>query len=454
MKTSYPIQNLYAPAEPVWVSRPVQAQVARNADGTTDLGQLRATPLLRPGDIYEVNSSLTSATVAQLRAAQSEYPSWVTDRYLQLPENITERTRQLAEQIASHLETPYDQAQAITDFLRNNIEYSETVPLPPADQEAIDWLLFDYRQGFCNYYATAEVVLLRSLGIPARLAVGYAQGERRSLESPDIGPALRPGEENLPQEIAQSEELYIVRHRDLHAWPEVYFTGIGWVEFEPTVSQAPIIRPVGNLDNQEEDPNAPNPSAIEQQHRLELDEFLNQQSALSSREDSFGLEDIPSWAWVLIGVITLTVLVVLLRQVRIRRGSPPLAIQMESGLKRIGVQPPNLLRRWARLAALSPLGRAYLELNRALSRLGRPPAVTDTPAERGVALKQILPIVETPVNHLIGEYQAATYGNLPGNPELARGSGKEIRKLSYLARLQRSLARFQEPLESRPPRRT
>jgi transglutaminase-like putative cysteine protease len=454
LKTSFPIQNLYAPAEPVWVSRPVQAQVARNADGTTDLGQLRATPLLRPGDIYEVDSSLSSATIAQLRAAGDDYPSWVTDRYLQLPETITPRTRQLAEQIAASLETPYDRAQAITDFLRNNIEYSETIPLPPADQEAIDWLLFDHRQGFCNYYATAEVVLLRALGIPARLAVGYAQGERQSLESPEIGPALRPGDDNLPQDIAPVEELYVVRHRDLHAWPEVYFPNAGWVEFEPTVNQAPIIRPIGDQIPTGEEQTGPDPSAIDQEHRLELDEFLNQQSTQSSGENNFGLEDVPTWAWFLITISTLVLVILILRQVRIRRGSPPLAIQFESGLKRIGVQPPPLLRRWARLAGLSPLGRAYLELNRALTRLGKPPAMVDTPAERGETLKYILPVAVTPVNHLVGEYQAAIYGNQPGNPELARESGMEIRKLSYLARLQRSLARFQEPVDKQKSRRS
>jgi hypothetical protein len=117
------------------------------------------------------------------------------------------------------------------------------------------------------------------------------------------------------------------------------------------------------------------------------------------------------------------------------------------------MQPPPLLRRWARLAALAPLGRAYLELNRALSRLGKPPAIIDTPAERGEALKLVLPVAAIPVNHLVSEYQAATYGNQPGNPDLARESGLEIRKLSYLARFQRFLARFQEPLDKQKSRR-
>jgi len=110
--------------------------------------------------------------------------------------------------------------------LRKNIDYSESVPPIPADQELIDWFLFDIRQGFCNYYASAEIIMLRSLGIPARLSVGYAQGEP----------------------IEDMSDAYLVRQRDAHAWPEVYFPSIGWVEFEPTASQPDISRLEGSDD--------------------------------------------------------------------------------------------------------------------------------------------------------------------------------------------------------------
>ena len=67
--------------------------------------------------------------------------------------------------------------------------------------------------------------MLRSIGIPARMAVGFAEGES-------------------PSDLNDSKSIsYTVLNRDAHAWPEVYFPGIGWVEFEPTVSQNPIVRP-------------------------------------------------------------------------------------------------------------------------------------------------------------------------------------------------------------------
>lgn len=140
----------------------------------------------------------------QLRSAGVDYSDWVRDRYLQVPESITPRTRELACRIAGDLPTDHDKAEAITAWLRSNIEYSRVTQAPPDDQETVDWFLFDYSTGFCNYYATAEVMMLRSLGVPASLAVGYARGEYVA----DCG-------------------VYEVRAEIYHAWPEVFFPGYG-----------------------------------------------------------------------------------------------------------------------------------------------------------------------------------------------------------------------------------
>jgi transglutaminase-like putative cysteine protease len=97
------------------------------------------------------------------------------------------------------------------------------VSRPPFGADVLAWFLLDYKRGYCNYSATAEVILLRSAGIPARLVVGFSQGERA------------PGQRNV----------LTVKQNDAHAWPEVYFPGIGWVEFEPTTSLEGITRPSG-----------------------------------------------------------------------------------------------------------------------------------------------------------------------------------------------------------------
>ncbi len=101
-------------------------------------------------------------------------PTWL-QRYLALPDTIPQRVRDLAQQVTAGAETRYDQAQAIEDFLRA-YTYTLDLPLPPADRDVVDYFLFDLKKGFCSYYASAMVVMARSVGVPARFASGYAQG--------------------------------------------------------------------------------------------------------------------------------------------------------------------------------------------------------------------------------------------------------------------------------------
>ncbi|MFC2026044.1 transglutaminase family protein, partial [Chloroflexota bacterium] len=85
------------------------------------------------------------------------------------------------------------------------------MPAPPSEQEITDYFLFDLQEGYCDYYATTMVVMARSIGIPARLVMGYAQGE-----------------------YDETTGGYIVTEASAHSWVEVYFPEIGWIEFEPT----------------------------------------------------------------------------------------------------------------------------------------------------------------------------------------------------------------------------
>ncbi len=177
-------------------------------------------PLLR-GAQYSVVSSVSVARAEFLRQTGSQYPAWVTSRYLQLPPEITPRTRDLAQQIvrAANAQTPYDKAKAIETWLRQNIAYSESVGNPPVGRDPIDWMLFERREAYCTYYASAMIAMLRSLGVPARMAAGFSQG----VYDPE-------------------NRHFVVRERDAHTWVEVYFNGAGWVEFEPTAAQSVINR--------------------------------------------------------------------------------------------------------------------------------------------------------------------------------------------------------------------
>ncbi|NJD59275.1 MAG: hypothetical protein FIA98_07735, partial [Anaerolineae bacterium] len=208
------ITNIYAPPEVLWTSLPTLAYMETNRDGTVDLSALMSKSYVRPGEQYTVRSALDSVTVIQLKNADTDYPSWVTDEYLQLPSDITPRTKQLAKDITAGLTNPYDMTIAVTNYLRANMKYDLSIDNPPANQERIDWFLFEYKKGFCNYYASAEVVLLRSLGIPARMAVGFAQGQ--SEQAPKQTSSSGLSSTNGP---AGDTTTYVVRQNSAHAWP-------------------------------------------------------------------------------------------------------------------------------------------------------------------------------------------------------------------------------------------
>jgi hypothetical protein len=136
------------------------------------------------------------------------------DAYLQLPE-LSPRVAALARQVTGQAGTPYGKVMAIEQHLRSAYQYSLDVGATQSDNPVEDFL-FARKTGYCEHYATAMVVLLRSLGIPARLATGFLPGEWN-----DFG------------------NYYTVRQRDAHAWVEVRFPRSGWITFDPTPSVAP-----------------------------------------------------------------------------------------------------------------------------------------------------------------------------------------------------------------------
>jgi transglutaminase-like putative cysteine protease len=173
---------------------------------------------LRPGDRYLATSSLSRATVEDLQGAGTDYPAWVTDRFLDLPSDLAPQVGELARQVTAGANTPYDQAVAIEQFLRG-FTYNDQIPAPPPGVNAVNYFLFDVQEGYCDYYASSFAMMARTLGIPARVSAGYSQGEY------------------LPE-----ADVYRVREYNGHSWPEVFFPGYGWVEFEPTAAEMEIVR--------------------------------------------------------------------------------------------------------------------------------------------------------------------------------------------------------------------
>lgn len=444
------ISNLYAVPEPLWISLPTQAYMLTNPDGLVNFGALISKSYVRPGERYIVRSAVDSLTIKELQDAGTIYPDWITSEYLQLPDNITPRTYELAQSIASGVTNPYEITKSVTEYLRDNIEYTQSISEPPSNQERVDWFLFDYKKGFCNYYASAEVILLRSLGIPARLAVGFAQGEKEAIVSQQI-PQVGAGQ-NIRNEPMEEVATYIVRQRDAHAWPEVYFPGLGWVIFEPTVSQDPLVRPSGETDvnpfqnqvDRQEDPGT-DPLALNNRNLPRPDENISadngQAQGFWSAINIFKLI-ILIFALILLSIVILHIRYGNKLQMFVQKIYSQTPEKVEKGLRRLGIHPPDFLVNWVYRMKLNPVSRSYMEINHALRRIGKPPATQDTPSDRAVNLSNEIPAAAKQAKHLLFEYQTFLYSPRQPNELLAQKAGLEIRKLSWRARFQKFLDRF------------
>jgi transglutaminase-like putative cysteine protease len=162
------------------------------------------------GISYHVTSVVSAgdSEVARLQAAPPAAKGTV-DHYLQLPA-LSTAVVALAHRIVLGKTTDYDKALAIQNYLRDPAQFTYSLAYDYRGPNPLDHFLFVAHQGYCQQFAGSFAVLARVVGLPTRLAVGWTWGE-------EIGPGI-----------------YRVTDQLAHTWPEVYFTGVGWVPFEPT----------------------------------------------------------------------------------------------------------------------------------------------------------------------------------------------------------------------------
>ena len=197
ISAAYPIQSLYAPV----------SALRRDAYGT-----FRTPDVLRPGQTYSVVSFLPNLSAQELEADPFAVTPPENNREYLDSSALSKPAHQLAVQaVAGHQATQFDEVMALTTYLQQNFRYSLQLGQVPPGRDPVDWFLFDAKIGYCEQFATAETLMLRSLGIPARLATGYSTG--------DYNPVLNQS---------------IVREHDAHAWVEVWFAGHGWVPVDPS----------------------------------------------------------------------------------------------------------------------------------------------------------------------------------------------------------------------------
>jgi len=165
---------------------------------------------------YEVNSPVLVISEEVLRQSAETAPAEILETYLQIPQEVPTRVYDLASTITKDEHNTYDKVKAIESYLRQ-FEYTLDIPAPEPDQDIVDYFLFDLQKGYCDYFASAMVVLSRAANIPARIAVGYSTGQ-----------------------YDYARQIFVVTEANAHAWPEIYIAPYGWVPFEPTASLIPF----------------------------------------------------------------------------------------------------------------------------------------------------------------------------------------------------------------------
>ena len=183
---------------------------------------IRAPIFLDQGLVYSVISEIPITQPELLRQLPVGYGGADLSDYTQLPDDLPKRVVGLARGITAGATTTYDKVAAVQDWLRRNTRYNLDIPHDPPGANAIDYFLFESREGFCEHIATAMAVLLRAAGVPTRLVTGFGPGERNTFTG-----------------------YFEVRESDAHAWVEVLYPEVGWVQYDPTFGVPPAAPGLG-----------------------------------------------------------------------------------------------------------------------------------------------------------------------------------------------------------------
>lgn len=400
------------------------------ANTSMNVSVIRPLKLLRRGETYTVNSLVSTASAHDLRRSSADYPEWVSGPNLYVGV-WNPRVLNLALQIVNEAEAihPYDRAKAIEGWLRENIEYNESISAPPAGVDTVEWVLFNAREGYCTYYATSMIVMLRHLGIPSRLAAGFSQGTYDS-----------------------DSNHYLVREREAHTWVEVYFPGYGWIEFEPTSAEAPIQREGDDLADEQEDPLAPDPTASPSPTPSPSptltstptpDATLTAAPSLEAQEQ--GLEQ-PSPSPTPQPPPTPTPIILPTVEPPIsQEDPPPLSLLQPIILLALVVLLSLLILliialllfwwwEWRGFGGLSPVSRAYARLERYIGLLGISVGRTQTTLEKRRDLQQRLPAAREPIRTISDLYTRERYGASGQDPGADKTFTESAEKAWYRTR--------------------
>ena len=366
-----------------------------------DIEALFTSDAIHANTDYRVVGLASLASPDQLASAPTDYPAWITNRYLQLPDSVTERTRAEAQRVAiqAGATNAFDKVWAVQEYLRSNFTYELNSPRPSGGQDWVDYFLFDHQAGRCEQFASAMIVMVRSLGIPARLVSGYNY-------SGETDP--------------QGDVIY--RENQAHTWVEVFFPEYGWVPFEPTTNQAEFTYGSDNSNQADATPEAgigsptPEPTqdaTAEAQSNPEATPVPPQLST-DSGDNGSQTARLVQIAAIIVALLCIGALGMM-----------------------------ALMWQW-RVRGLPPAGGLFARLQRVGSWFGVRGGDSTTPYEFGRALSGVLPGTEAPIRSITNAYYAEQFDPASSSTEslaAARTGWKQLRRNLLRWRIRRPKAR-------------
>jgi transglutaminase-like putative cysteine protease len=399
--------QVYFPSEPIMVDRDI-ILLKRAGQNEKEIIAIFPNRLLGKGEEYSIISSVRNYYLTNFSSLDVSNPKWMDDIYLQLPEIDLSNVRTLAKNITEGKNSAFEKVVAITHYLRSNFTYSDSVSdFPLAKRDLIEWFLFTKKSGFCTYFASAEVILLRTLGIPSRLTVGYSQGT-----------------------LKNNGTEFEIHDKDNHAWPEVFFNNVGWVPFEPTPSQPNIdYEALQEEANRTEDENinssptfdifAGGLARLNRWERALDEEIPTEQTEIKK---SIGKLDTASY---LLIIASLSILLILFTRKKIfKQITFPSYIGKQ--MNRMGFTTPKWMNEWDTYLQKTAIGKLFVHVNVILLFLGEKLNTSLSARQKSNMLIHSIPGSREDIQILIHQYEMEKYRDMTPNAKVAKSALRRI----------------------------
>ena len=280
-------KRLLTAGEPLASGRPSNILIG---PGYSSIG-LSPVKRLKVGENYQTVGAESFASIASLQSSKWVFPEGIAAAYTQVPEDSYENISELARVITNGSNTPYEATRRIEDHLRSNYSFSLSGAKINPRSDIVSVFLFETRQGHFDHFASAMVILLRTIEIPARITVGFVLDD---------------------SSFNSTTKNFELSDKQAWAWPQVYFENLGWIDFNPTPTRDLVLRSDQNKNDENLLANRSMGSSSSFMYDdAELLDMFNELEIENEIENAFQLDDRNVVTEFLLGVVFRSLMLIL-----------------------------------------------------------------------------------------------------------------------------------------------